>query len=363
VAAPLGADPQVIGRVLTLNNLGFTVIGVMPPGFRFPQDAEIWKPMAFTAADRDKGHFIRAVGRLRPGATREQAQAEMDLIMPRLSPVRRASVIPLLDYYIGDIRTPLFVLMGAAGFVLLIACVNVGNLQLARGAMRQKEISLRASLGASRGRVVRQLLAESLLLAAIGGAWGVAVGLAGIRALKVFVPGIPRLDQVTLDTPTLLFTMAVSAVTGLLFGILPALRLSDSGLQRGLATGGRVAGAHSRSRLRHVFMVSEIALALVLLTGAGLLLKSFSRLLKVPIGFQPEKLLAATMNLPPAKYREPYQRAEFVNRLLEKLEALPDIRQTAVSAGLPFRGASDVGIVFDRSPDAGVAHNWFCRHQ
>jgi putative ABC transport system permease protein len=350
-----GADSQVIGRVLTLNNLAFTVIGVMPPGFGFPQDAEIWKPMGFTAGDLNKGHFIRAVGRLKPGVTREQAQAEMDLIMSRLSPVWRAAVIPLLDYYVGDIRTPLFVLMGAAGFVLLIACVNVGNLQLARGSTRQKEISLCASLGASRGRVVRQLLAESLVLAVIGGALGVLVGLAGIRALKVFVPDIPRLGQVTLDTPTLLFTMAMSAITGLLFGILPALRLSDSGLQGGLTTGGRVAGTHSGSRLRQVFMVSEIALALVLLTGAGLLLKSFSRLLKVHTGFQPEKLLAATINLPSAKYREPYLRAEFVNRLVEKLEVLPDIRQTAVSAGLPFSGASDVGIVFDRSPDAGAA--------
>src|SRR5215469_1276602 len=350
-----GGDSQVIGRVLTLNNLGFTVIGVMPPGFQFPQDAEIWKPMAFTAADVNRGHFIRAVGRLKPGITREQAQAEMDLIMPRLSPVWRAAVIPLLDYYVGDIRTPLFVLMGAAGFVLLIACVNVANLQLARGSMRQKEISLRASLGASRGRVVRQLLAESLVLAVIGGVLGVLVGLAGIRELKVFVPGIPRLDQVTLDTPTLLFTMAMSALTGLLFGILPALRLSDSGLQSGLTTGGRVAGAHSRSRLRHVFMVSEIALALVLLTGAGLLLKSFNQLLKVHIGFQPEKLLSGTINLSAAKYREPYMRAEFVTRLMEKLEALPDIRQTAVSVGLPFRGAMDVGIQIDRSPEAGAA--------
>ena len=245
--------------------------------------------------------------------------------------------------------------MGAAGFVLLIACVNVGNLQLARGSMRRKEISVCASLGASRGRIVRQLLAESLVLAVIGGALGVLVGLAGIRELKVFVPDIPRLDQVTLDTPTLLFTMTISALTGLLFGILPALRLSDSGLQRGLTTGGRVEGTHSRSRLRHVFMVSEIALALVLLTGAGLLLKSFSRLLKVHTGFQPEKLLAATINLPSVKYRQPYLRAEFVNRLIEKLEVVPDICQTAVSAGLPFSGASDVGIVFDRSPDAGVA--------
>ncbi len=350
-------DPQIIGRVLTLNNIGFTVIGVMPPGFQFPQDAEIWKPMGFTAEDLNKGHFIRAVGRLKPSVTREHAQAEMDLIMPRISEVWKASVIPLLDYYVGDIRTPLFVLLGAAGLVLLIACVNVANLQLARGSVREKEISLRASLGASRGRVIRQLLAESLLLAAIGGSLAVLIGIAGIGALKVFVPaGIPRLDQVSFDTRTLLFTMGLSAIAALLFGILPALRLSESGLQNHLTNGGRVTGAGSRGgRLRYVFMVSETALALVLLAGAGLLLKSFSRLLQVNPGFQSEQLLAATIDLPSAKYREPRLQADFVNRLLEKLERLPDIRQTAISAGLPFTGADDVGIHFERPPDATVS--------
>ena len=351
-----GGNPQVIGRVLSLNNIGFTVIGVMPPDFRFPQEAEIWKPMGFTAGDANKGHFIRAVGRLKPGVTREQAQAELDLLMPRVSDVWRAAVIPLLDYYVGDVRTPLLVLLGAAGFVLLIACVNVANLQLARGSVRQKEISLCSSLGATRGRVIRQLLAENLLLAAIGGGLAVLAGFGGIGALKAFVPaGIPRLDQVGLDTRTLLFTMGLSVLAALLFGILPAIRLSDTGLQGILAGGSRAAGAGSRGRIRYVFMVSEIALALVLLTGAGLVLKSFNRLLRVRPGFEPKNLLAATVNLPPAKYPEPRQRAEFVSRLLTKLEGLPDVRQTAISAGLPFRGASDVGIHFDRPPDAKAA--------
>lgn len=349
------ADPHVIGRILTLNNVGFTVIGVMPPDFRFPEEAEIWKPMGFTADDLKNGHFIRAVGRLKPGVTRDQAQAEMDLLMPRLSPVWRAAVIPLLDYYVGDLRTPLFVLLGAAGFVLLIACVNVANLQLARGSGRQKVISLCISLGATRGRVLRQLLAESALLAAIGGSLGVLVGLAGIGALKAFVPtGIPRLDQVGLDIRTLLYAMGVSAIAGLVFGILPALRMADGGLQSSLSMGGRVAGASSHGRLRHVFMVAEVALTLVLLTGAGLLLKSFNQLLHVRTGFQAERLLAATINLPPVKYREPRLQAEFANRLLEKLGGLPGIRQAAISAGLPFRGVDDVGIHFERPTDAGV---------
>ncbi len=350
-----GADPQVVGRVLTLNDVGYTIIGVLPPDFRFPQDAEIWKPFGLTADDRNKGHFIRAVGRLKPDVTREQAQAEMDLIMGRISQDWRATVIPLLNYYVGDLRTPLFVLLAGAGFVLLIACVNVANLQLARGAVRQAEVSLRISLGATRGRVFRQLFAESLLLAAAGGGLGVLVGLGGIRALKAFVPGgIQRLDQVTLDGRTLVFTMALSALAGILFGVLPAFRLSDSGLQQSLRTGAWVAGAGSRGHLRNSFMVSEIALAFVLLTGAGLLLKSFSRLLQVHTGFRPEKIVAGTINLPRATYREPRLRIDFVNRLLEKFESFPDVHQAAVSAGLPFGGADDVGIHFDAPPQTGA---------
>ena len=350
------SDPHVVGRILTLNNVGFTVIGVMPPDFRFPQEAEIWKPMGFTADDVNKGHFIRAVGRLKPGVSRDQAQAEMELLMPRLTSDWRATVIPLLDYYVGDLRTPLFVLLGAAGFVLVIACVNVANLQLARGSFRQKEISLRISLGATRGRVLRQFLAESTLLAAIGGSLGVLVGLAGIGALKAFVPaGIPRLAEVGLDIRTLLYAMGVSAIAGLVFGILPALRMADSGLQSGFSMGGRVAGAGSHGRLRHVFMVAEVALALVLLTGAGLLLKSFNQLLHVRTGFQAERLLTATISLPPAKYREPRLQAEFANRLLEKLGGLLGVRQAAISAGLPFRSVDDVGIRFERPPDAAVS--------
>jgi putative ABC transport system permease protein len=350
------ADRQVVGRVLTLNNIGFTVIGVMPPDFRFPQVAEIWKPMGFTAEDLNKGHFIRAVGRLKAGVTPKQAQAEMDLIMPRVSPVWRGSVTPLLEYYVGDLRTTLFVLLGAAGFVLLIACVNVANLQLARGSARQQEISLRISLGASRGRVLRQLLVESFLLAAIGGGLGAAVGGMGIAALKALVPsGIPRLDQVTMDIRTLLYATGLSAIAAIAFGILPAFRLANSGLQSSLSIGGRIPGTRAHRQSRQAFMVAEIALALVLLAGAGLLVKSFDRLLQVRTGFQPEGLLAARIDLPPAKYREPRAQTEFMNRLLEKLGGLPDVRQAAISAGLPFHDAMDVGISFDQPPDAAVA--------
>jgi putative ABC transport system permease protein len=275
---------------------------------------------------------------LKPGISRGQAQAELDLIMPRLSPVWRAAVIPLLDYYVGDVRTPLLVLLGAAGFVILIACVNVTNLQLARGSVRQNEISLRFTIGATRARLIRQLLSESLFLAAIGGGLGVLVAFGGIGALKVFVPtGIPRLDQVGLDARTLLFTMGLSAVAALMFGLLPALRFSSTDLQSHLSVGGRVAGVGSRGRLRYVFMVSETALALVLLAGSGLVLESFGRLLKVNPGFQPEKLLAATVNLPSAKYRQAALQVEFVNRLLDKLDGSPGVAKARFRVIFPSR--------------------------
>ncbi len=361
-----GGDPQVLGRNVTLNNLSFKVIGVMPPEFRFPHDAEIWKPFGATAEDFKKGHFIRAIGRLRSGATREQAQAEMDLIMPRLGnpQVWSAAVSPLLEYYVGDMRTALFVLLGAAGFVLLIGCGNVANLQLARGAARQREISLRVSLGASRWSVIRQLITEGLLLAVTGGVLGVLVAFAGVGSLKTFLPaGIPRLDQVTLDGPSLLFTLGLSIFAGLVFGLVPALRLSDVGLHNPLKAGGRIAGAGAPGRMRNLFVISEVALALALMVAAGLLLKSFDRLLHVHPGFESEKVIAVTINLPSAQYRQPHLRTGFVTRLLDELESSPDVRQAAVSAGLPFSSADDVGIQIDRRPDeaggSGTTANYY----
>ena len=362
-----GGDPRVIGTAVRLNSISFTIIGITPPSFRFPQEAEIWKPMGFTQKElKEGGHFIWAVGRLKPGVTREQAQAEMDLIMPRVRhpQVWSVNVFPVLDYYVGEVRTALFVLLGAASFVLLIACANVANLLLARGSVRQKEISLRASFGAGRWRIVQQLLTESMLLSAAGGVLGILVASAGISAVKKFsLASIPRLDEATVDYPVLLFTLALSTLTGLLFGLSPALRLSGGDLQDSLKAGGRIAGAEMRTRVRSALVVSEVALALVLLAGASLLLKSFGRLVEVRPGFNPEKVLTTTINLPTAKYREPYQQMQFVNRLLDGLGSLPDVHQAAISAGLPFAGVSDAGImIYGRSggtPQTGTTANYY----
>lgn len=361
-----GGDPRVIGTVVRLNDIDFTIIGVMPPGFRFPHDAEIWKPMGFTDKDFDGGHFIWAIGRLKPGVTRDQAQAEMDLIMSRLHrpQVWSVNVFPVLDYYVGEVRTALYVLLGAAGFVLLIACVNVANLLLARGSARQREISLRASLGAGRGRILQQLLTESLLLSLLGGTLGLLLASGAIVTLKEFSPGsIPRLSEVTVDYSVLVFILILSSLTGVLFGLSPALRLSRADLHDSLKAGSRIAGTEVRTRMRSVLVVSEVALALVLLTGAGLLLKSFWRVLEVRPGFNPESVLTATIDLPPAKYRQPYQQMQFVQRLIEQLESLPDVRQAAVSAGLPFSEVPDAGIRIDGrpigAPDFGTTANYY----
>ena len=360
------ADPLVIGRAITLNSITFTIIGVMPQSFRFPQEAEIWKPMGLTRDEFNGGHFLWAIGRLKPGVTRDQAQTEMDVIMPRLQQpqVWSVNVFPLLDYYVGEVRTALLVLLGAASFVLLIACANVANLLLARGSVRQKEISLRASLGAGRGRIIQQLLTESMLLSAAGGMIGLLLAYGSIGAFKKFSPAsIPRLNQVTMDYPVLLFTLALSALTGVLFGLAPALRLSRGDLQGSLQPGGRIAGSGIRTRVRSALVVSEVALALALLAGAGLLLKSFGRLLQVRPGFNPENVLVTTINLPPAKYREAYRQKQFVDQLLERLGSLPDVRQAAVSAGLPFATVSDAGVRIDGrpigTPESGAPANYY----
>ncbi|HWF48901.1 MAG TPA: ABC transporter permease [Bryobacteraceae bacterium] len=359
-------DSGVIGMAIRLNDIDYTIIGVMPPTFRFPHDTEIWKPMGFTRTDFNGDHFIWAIGRLKQGITRNQAQAEMDLIMPRLQrpQVWSANVFPVLDYYVGQVKTALYVLLGAAGFLLLIACANVANLLLARGSAREKEISLRTSLGAGRGRIIQQLLTESLLLSLIGGALGLLLAFGTTVALKRFsLASIPRLDEVTVDHWVLMFTLSLSSLTGFLFGLSPALRLTRVDLHDSLKAGSRIAGAVMRTDLRTILAISEVAFALVLLTGAGLLLKSFWHLLEVRPGFNPENVLTTTINLPTARYREPYRQVQFVRQLIARLESLPEVRQAAVSDGLPFSDAADVGIRFDGrsigAPDSGTTANYY----
>ncbi|HZP04531.1 MAG TPA: ABC transporter permease [Terracidiphilus sp.] len=361
-----GGDANAIGSVIRLNDLDFTVIGVMPAGFCFPHDAEIWKPMGFATEDFDGGHFLWGIGRLKANMTRDQAQAEMDSIMPRLrSPqIWSVNVFPLLDYYTGEVRTPLYVLMGAAGLVLLIACVNVASLLLARGSTREAEISLRASLGANRRRIIQQLLTEGFMLAAIGGLLGVSLAYSGITVLKKFpLTNIPRFEEVTLDPTVLLFTTLVSVLTGLVFASLPALRLSRANLLDPLKAGNRASTGGKRAQVRSILVISEVAVALILLTGSCLVLKSFWRLLQVNTGFNPDNVVTAKIDLPALKYKEPYRQEQFAQALVERLASAPGIIHAAVSSGLPFSDAPDAGIRIDGraigATDAGTTANYY----
>jgi len=352
-----GADPGVIGRVVRLNGLGFTVVGVMPPAFRFPNEAEIWMPMGFTPDDlkNRNNHVIWAVGRLKPGVTHAQAQAEMDLLMPRLHATTwRGRVVSFADYYVGDVRLALGVLLGAACCLLLIACVNVANLLLARGAVRERELSVRMSLGATRGRLVQQLVTETAMLSLLGGALGVAVAFGIFTVVRLWPSsGIHRLEETGLDPQALAFAMALSVGTGLLVGLIPALRLSGPDLHDALKTGGRAAGTPARTRIRNVLVGGEVALAVVLLVGAGLFIRSLWRLLDVPLGFNPRHVLAVTINLPATTYREPVQQVQFAERLLARLKSRPGVEAVGISTAFPLTGVTDVGIRFDRrSPES-----------
>lgn len=349
-------DPRVIGTAIRLNDTSCTVVGVMPPAFDFPRGTELWKPLGLVERDYANGHILFGIGRLRAGATPTQAQAELDAIVKRLTPNGPWStgVIPLLERYVGDVRLALMLLLGAAGLVLLIACANLINLLLLRAAGRENEIFLRASLGASRGRIVRQLLTETLVLAGAGGVFGLGLAFAATRVLHTLaLAGIPRLEEATLDGRVLGVTLVVSTLTGLLFGLAPAWRLSRESFAAALTTKSS-SGRGVRPWLRQTLVVTEIALALVLLAGAGLLLKSFARLNAVPRGFAAEQVLTAKVNLPIAGYDAPRQ-AQFAERLVEALQANADVRDAAISTGLPFSNVEDAGIHFDgRAPESGV---------
>jgi putative ABC transport system permease protein len=357
------SDPAVVGRSVRINGLPFTVIGVMPAGFRFPSDAEIWMPMGFTAEDLESrnNHVLWAVGRLRPGVTPQQALAELDLLMARLHPgTWRGRVVSFDDYYIGDVRLALGVLLGAAACLLLIACVNVANLLLARGAAREREMAVRTSLGATRGRIVQQLLTESALLSLLGGALGLALAQGAITLVRVWPwPGINRLEETSLDPMAVLFTIALSLGTSVIVGLSPALRLSRPDLHDRLKSGGRAAGTRERTRIGNTLVAAEVALAMVLLVGAGLFLRSLWRLLDVPLGFNPRNVLAVSVSLPRAVYREPFQQLAFTERLLERLKSTPGVESVGVSSATPLTSVVDVGIAFDGAPKMGTTANYF----
>ncbi len=343
-----GASDAIIGRTLQLNDEPCLVVGVAPPGFGQANQLDAWVPMAFSAAEtsnqRRDGRYLGVVGRLKPGIPVARANTELKAIAARIAQEHPAedkgwsvSVTPMLAYSVRHIRAALWILSGAVICVLLIACANVANLLLARGASRQREVSIRAALGAGRVRLMRQLLAESLLLALAGGGAGVLLARWGLDALLALAPSLPRAGDIRLDGGVLAFAVALSATTGLLFGLAPAWLAGRTGPAEALKQGGRgTTEAGARARLRRTLVVIEIAGALVLLAGAGLLARSFGRLTHVDPGFVPGHAVVLRMTLPKKKYDTLEKRTAFVDALLARLQALPGVQAAGLTQSMPL---------------------------
>ena len=339
-----GGDPNLIGKKLMFNNQWTTVVGIMPPEFEYPPGRDLWGPRPRRDNDpQTRGRtFVWIVGRLKPGPTVEQAKQEMSAISRRLAeeyPETNAGIgvalVPLRQFLLGDLRQPLLVLLGAVGLVLLLACANVANLLLARGAERQREFAIRSALGATRGRIVRQLMTESLVLAALGGACGVALSEWLIHSIIALSANrLPRLDHIDINPSVLLFAVGLSVLTALLFGLAPSLQTTRLNLHDVLkeATHSATAGT-TRQHVRRALVMAQIAIAFMLLIGAGLLARSFAALLETDPGFATKNALTFDISL---ARRTPEQRAAFLDQTLEKLEALPGVSAAAAASALPF---------------------------
>jgi putative ABC transport system permease protein len=357
-----GSDPGIVDKTIQLNGINYRVDGVMPKGFQFPTNdvltggqtlqnpVELWVPLALPEKDwQARGsRYLFAVGRLKPGVTPEQAQAEMKVISDRLQTLATQNkdwvgkATPMHSQSVNSIRFVLIVLFGAVGFVLLIACANVANLLLARAAARKVEISIRTALGASRARLIRQLLTESVLLALLGGLLGLLLAVWGINLLTSLIPNkIPSVNEIGLDSRVVLFTLLISFLTAIIFGIAPAVQASKSDLNETLKEGGRSSAGTIGRRTRSLLVISEIALAVVLLIGASLLVKSFLRLENVNPGFDPAKLVAFQVSLPAAKYTDDPPVINFYQQLNERLKALPGVQSVSGTTAIPLEGTSN----------------------
>jgi putative ABC transport system permease protein len=357
------ADRAVIGRSIVLNSEPHTVIGVMPEGFAYPTKREVWTPLEYDTDFTQKSRgawYLSIIGRLKPAATVEQAATEIAAIGRRLETEFpetnlnvKMTVVGLHSYLTGDIKPKLLVLLAAVGFVLLIACANVANLLLARAAAREGEIALRAALGAGRGRLMQQLLTESVVLAIGGGLLGLLLAVLGTKLLLSLQPaGIPRLEVVRVDGAVIAFTAFIALATGIVFGMIPAFQATRGDLVSSLKEGGKGALASRRAgRMREVLVVTEIALAVMLLAGAGLLMRSFARLQSVNPGFRAAQSLTFRTALPAAAYRGEPERASFYQRALERVTALPGVTSAGAISALPLSGSS-FGFTFEIEGDA-----------
>jgi putative ABC transport system permease protein len=362
------ADPNAIGRTIKLNDVFYTIVGVMPSGLNLPaREAEIWTAMQVEQPSRAGPWFLVGVGRMKHGITVAQAVADTQLMQPRYSRDSfNLNLVPINDYIVGDLKPALLALLTAVTIVLLIAAANVANLLLARSSGRIKEISIRTALGASRWRIVRQLLTESLLLAFVGGALGVFTAWWGVELLRKIAPeNIPRLDEITVDARVLGWTFVVTLLTGLIFGLAPALQGSRLNLNETLKEGGRGAteGA-GRRRWRSALVVSELALAVTLLVGAGLLLKSLWRLEQVDVGVNPERVLTMQLALRGQRYNAPPPVLDFCSRLIDRIQAIPGVNAAALSDSLPpneTSGSSNIAKEGQTARDNPNAIAYFIR--
>ena len=347
------SDPGLVGKSLTLDGKAVTVVGIMPASFMFPtRQTDVWKPLVFTPdllSENNRGsHFLTVIGRIKTDTTLSQTQSEMSVIGQQLSTEHPSTyrsgygayVTTMRNEVVGDIRLTLLVLFGAVGFVLLIACANVANLLLSRAASRQREVAVRAALGAGRGRLVRQFLTESILLSLCGGALGLILAIWGVSLLVSLAPSdIPRLNEIRLDPIAIAFTLIISLFTGLLFGLAPALHASRTNLGDSLKDGGR---GSTDSAARHLFrkglIVAEFALTMVLLIGAGLMVKSFVRLQEVKPGFETGNRLSMRIALPASKYPDFIKQTAFFQEITSRLSSRPGIESVGAISALPLSG-------------------------
>jgi putative ABC transport system permease protein len=354
-----GADETIIGKQLTLSGQQFTVIGITPPNFQYAGEADVNVPIGLSAERfklRTKDPGIYAFARLKPGTSIASANADLNTIAARLEQQypdtntgRRVRVDSLREDVVGDIRPTLLTLLGAVGFVLLIACANVANLLLTRAAERQREMAIRTALGAGRMRILRQLFTESMVLALAGGVVGLLLAISGTRLIASYIPeGIPRMSELGMDARVLLFTLGASLLTGVFFGLAPALQSSDNNLTETLKEGERNS-SRGRHRAGSLLVISEVALTLVLLVGAGLLVKSFWRLSQVNPGFNPENVLAMQVAVS-ARPEEGAKVDGFLTELQSRVKALPGVQAVSVSNGLPFEGANFPPFIIEGQP-------------